>query len=159
MNVRLLRVASLSALAAFALAAAPGCKKNEPAPSAPTPAPAQPAAAAVKVTEVQLGTELGPDKRVKTSTTSFSPKDTIFASVVVEGTAPSAELTARWTFQDGQPVNETKRAIVPTGKEVTEFTIQKADGWPAGDYKVEILLDGKPAETRTFNVTPKTATN
>jgi hypothetical protein len=159
MNTRLIRLASLSVFAALALAAAPGCKKNEPAPSAPTPAPAPPAAAAVKVTDVQLGTELGPDKRVKASTTSFSTKDTIFASVVVEGTAPAAEVTARWTFQDGQLINEAKRAIVPTGKEVTEFSIQKPDGWPAGDYKLEIALDGKPAETRTFKVTPKTATN
>jgi hypothetical protein len=111
------------------------------------------------VTEVQIGNELGTDKRVKTNLTAFAPKDTIFASVVTEGSAPAAELTARWTFQDGQVINETKKSIVPTGKEVTEFSIQKPDGWPAGDYKLEITLDGKAAETRTFKVGAKPATN
>src|SRR5262245_46519409 len=133
MNARLIHLTSLSVFASLALLAAPGCKKNEPAPPAPAPAPVQPAAAAVKVTEVQLGTELDTDKRVKNASTSFTSKDTIFASVVTEGQAPAAELTARWTFGDGQLVREDKRSIVPAGKNVTEFSIQKPDGWPAGD--------------------------
>ena len=157
MNPRMMRLSFVSAF--VILASAASCKKNEPAPGAPTPAPGAPAASAVKVTEVQLGNELGTDKRVKTAMTAFATKDTIFAAVVTEGTAPAAELTARWTFQDGQLINETKRSIVPTGKEVTEFSIQKPDGWPAGDYKLEITLDGKPAETRTFKVSAKPATN
>jgi hypothetical protein len=158
MNPRLLRLSCLSTFAALALAAAPGCKKNEPTPGTPTPAPGTvPAAAAVKVTEVQLGNELGTDKRVKTALTTFSAKDTIFASVVTEGSAPAAELSARWTFGDGQLVKEDRRSIVPKGHDVTEFSIQKPDGWPAGDYKVDIGLDGKPAETRTFKVAAKGA--
>ncbi len=161
MNTRLLRLTFLSSFAALALAAAPGCKKNEPAPPPGTPAPnTVPTASAVKVTEVQLGNELGTDKRVKSAMTSFSTKDTIFASVVTEGSAPAAELSARWTFgTEGQLVKEDKRPIVPRGHDVTEFSIQKPDGWPAGDYKVEIALDGKPAETRTFKVSAKPATN
>jgi hypothetical protein len=106
----------------------------------------------VRVTEVQIGKALGPDKRVQAPVESFSTKDVIFATVVTEGTAPSAELTARWTYQDGQVVNETKRAIAPSNKDVTEFSIQKADGWPAGQYTVAISLDGKPVESKTFRV-------
>ena len=111
-----------------------------------------PAVAEVKVTEVQLGSALGADKRVAEAKTAFTTKDTIFASVATEGTAPNAELVAKWTFQDGQLVNETKRSIAPAGKEVTEFSIQKPDGWPAGTYKVEITLNGKPADSKTFTV-------
>lgn len=138
---------------AFAASLA-GCKKAAPPPAAPPPttqAPAQPAAP-VRVTEVQVGNALGADKRVTAPMTSFSKKDTIFASVVTEGKASSAELAARWTFQDGQLVNETKRSIAPSGTEVTEFSIQKTDGWPSGDYKVEIALDGKTVQTATFKV-------
>ena len=133
-----------------ALAGAAACKKD--APAGPTTAPPSAAPAEVRVTEVQVGNALGADKRVTAPMTAFTPKDTIFASVITEGKASAAELAARWTFQDGQLVNETKRSIAPTGTEVTEFSIQKPDGWPAGDYKVEIALNGKPVQSKTFKV-------
>lgn len=132
-----------------------GCKKNEPAPnSTPTTVPGPPSAEPkrVQVTKVELGNALGDDKRVKSPATSFSKKDTIFASVVTEGGSAPSELSAKWTFHDGQLVNETKRSIAPSALAVTEFSIQKADGWPSGEYKVEISLDGKPVDTKTFSV-------
>jgi hypothetical protein len=142
------------AFALGTLALAAGCKKEPTPPAAPPPAPVNPerAVTGVKVTEVQLGKELAADKRVAQPLTAFAPKDTIFASVVTEGSATAAELTARWTFQDGQLVNETKRSITPGARDVTEFSIQKPDGWPPGTYKVDILLDGKPADSKTFTV-------
>ena len=146
--------AATTGLLALALGAAMvlGCKKEQPPPTQAPPGSPTPSVTAVRVTEVQLGKAVGADKRVENPTESFNTKDVIFASVVTEGTAPSAELTARWTYQDGQVVNETKRAIAPTAKEITEFSIQKPDGWPAGQYTVAILLDGKPVESKTFKV-------
>jgi hypothetical protein len=136
---------------ALAGAGAGACKKKEAAPP-PTTAPPGAPAEVVRVTEVQVGNALGADKRVTAPMEAFTKKDTIFASVVTEGKASSAELAARWTFQDGQLVNETKRSIAPMGTDVTEFSIQKPDGWPAGDYKVEIALNGKPVQSKTFKV-------
>jgi hypothetical protein len=134
----------------LAAAAATGCKKAQ---TPPAPPPAQtPAAAAVQVTDVQVGNALGPDKRVRTPKTTFSPRDVIMASVVTEGSAPSIELSARWTYQDGQVVNETKRSVAPSGTVATEFSIQKPDGWPVGGYKVEISLDGRPVQSKAFQV-------
>jgi hypothetical protein len=146
-----LRSGWVVAVLGLALAGATGCKKNPPAAPPPPVDPAR-VGAEVKVTEVQLGTAVGADKRVAEPKTAFTPKDTIFASVATEGTATAAEIAAKWTFQDGQVVNETKRSIAPAGKEVTEFSIQKPDGWPAGSYKVEISLNGKPADSKTFTV-------
>ncbi len=149
MNVRSSWVALVLGVA---LTSAAGCKKEAP-PAAPPVDPARvPAAAELKVTEVQLGSALGADKRIAQPKTAFSTKDTIFASVATEGTATATEIAAKWTFQDGQVVNETKRSIAPAGKEITEFSIQKPDGWPAGNYKVEISLNGKPADSKTFTV-------
>jgi hypothetical protein len=141
----------VSALVLGAFASIAACKKEQPA-QPPIQAPPAPGVTAVRVTEVQVGKALGSDKRVQAPVESFSTKDVIFASVVTEGTAPAAELTARWTFQDGQVVNETKRSIVPTAKDITEFSIQKPDGWPVGSYTVAIMLDGKPVESKTFKV-------
>ena len=136
------------------------CKKNEPAaaaapPAEATPATAAPAAApvaAVKVTDVQVGKALGADKKVSQPADAFAPTDTIFASVTTEGTAPSAAIRALWKFQDGQTVKDDSRTISPTGTAVTEFSIQKPDGWPKGSYTVEISVDGGPATTKNFRV-------
>jgi hypothetical protein len=42
--------------------------------------------------------------------------------------------------------------IMPTGPATTEFHISKSDGWPAGDYQVEIFLDDRAIGTRSFTV-------
>ena len=134
---------------------AAACQKKEapgPAAEATPSAPAGIEAPALRVTDVQLGAAVGADKRVTEPKETFSPKDTIFVSVVTEGSAPSATVSARWTFQDGQVVKEDSRSIAPSGTEATEFSIQKPDGWPTGDYKVEIKLDGTTAETKSFKV-------
>jgi hypothetical protein len=48
-------------------------------------------------------------------------------------------------FKDGQVVKTDTRTINVSGPAVTEFSIQKPDGWPAGDYKVEITVSGTTA--------------
>lgn len=106
----------------------------------------------VEVAGVTLGTAVGADRRVTAEAGTFRPSDTIYASVETEGVAPSADLTARWTYEDGQVVDETSRTIAPNGPEVTEFHISKPDGWPTGGYEVVILLDGREAERASFTV-------
>jgi len=107
---------------------------------------------AVRVTDVSLGRALGADKAVSDSTDKFRPTDTIYASVATDGTAQSATLRAKWTFEDGQTVDESSRTIAPSGRERTEFHIAKPSGWPAGKYKVEVFLNDQSAGTKTFEV-------
>jgi hypothetical protein len=106
----------------------------------------------VRVTLVELGRAIAPDRRVTAATTEFATSDTIYASVVTEGTAPNATITARWTFEDGQVVDESTQTLSPTGTAVTEFHISKPDGWPTGRYRVEILLNGTSTQTKEFDV-------
>lgn len=108
--------------------------------------------APVSVAAVEVGRSVGGDKRITEKVEVFRPNDTIYASVVTTGTAPSASLKARWTFEDGQVVDESEQTIAPTGDEATEFHISKPDGWPAGKYHVEILLNGTPVQTKDFEV-------
>ena len=107
---------------------------------------------ALRVTEVDLGRRLGADNRVTDETDDFQPSDTIYASVVTSGTAQSATLTARWTFEDGQVVDESSRTISPTGSAVTEFHISKPGGWPTGEYTLRVLLDGRDVQSKAFEV-------
>lgn len=151
-----------AALIAAVLASAVGltaCKKSEapvPTPTAvavePTAAPTAVPAPAVTVTDLSLGNSVGADKKVEMPTDTFSPKDTIFASVSTVGSAASSVIAVKWTFGDGQTVKEDSKTIAPTGPAVTEFSIQKPKGWPKGNYKVEVTVDGKPGPSKTFTV-------
>jgi hypothetical protein len=123
-----------------------------PPVTTPPPATTTPAPATVSVASVDLGTAVGADQRVSTPSTTFAPTDTIYAAVSTTGTAPNAVLSAKWTYQDGQTVNESSQTIAPNGPAVTSFHISKPDGWPAGSYKVEIMLDGRSVATKDFTV-------
>lgn len=153
-------------LIAFALAATlalTACGKKEEAatPAAPPAAataaqPAAPAApapvqAAVSLASIDLGSAVGPDQKVSTATTTFSPKDSIYAAVSTTGSG-TATIAVKWTYQDGQTVKEDSKSIAPTGPATTSFEISKPDGWPAGNYKVDVTLNGQPAGTKDFSV-------
>jgi hypothetical protein len=133
-------------LVALTLSAACSRPSTSPAPGAP------PATEAVRVTDVDLGRSLGADKRVADKTDSFKPNETVYVSVTTEGSAASATLKARWTFEGDQLVQESSQTIAPTGTAVTEFHIAKPDGWPKGSYKVEVFLNGNPVESESFKV-------
>lgn len=124
------------------------CKK-EPAPE-PTPgAEPQP----VEVTGITLGSAIGADRRVTEETAAFGPTDTIYVSVGTDGVSSGATLSARWTYEDGQVVDESSQTIAPSGPEVTEFHVSKPDGWPVGKYQVVISLDGAQSGAQEFEVT------
>lgn len=108
--------------------------------------------AGVRVTDVTLGRSVGGDKAITDRTDTFKPNDTIYASVATEGSAPRVTLRARWSFEEGQLVDESTRAIAPNNRERTEFHISKPDGWPEGKYKLEVFLNDQPAETKSFVV-------
>ncbi|HVI25533.1 MAG TPA: hypothetical protein VM576_04985 [Xanthomonadaceae bacterium] len=169
---RMLSTALAAALVgALALA---GCRKNDNAdtaadaanapaaasPDAALPAATAPAAGPVATTTppatspiltgLDLGNAVGTDNRVTSASTSFAKGDTIHASIATNGDK-AATVTTRWTYQDGQVVHEEDKSV-PAGAQVTDFSISKPDGWPAGDYKVEVLIDGNLVQSRDFSV-------
>jgi hypothetical protein len=141
MPLRIRARAALVVVLAFALAA---CSRPASTGGATTPG--------VRVTDVDLGRSLNADKTIGDKTESFRPADTVYAAVVTEGSSSNAALKARWTYQDGQLVDESVRTIAPAGKSTTEFHISKPDGLPTGKYKVEVSLDGASAGTKNFEI-------
>jgi hypothetical protein len=144
------------ALCALLLAVACGRSEETRTGATTAPAPAPPpvsaAPAPFRVASIDLGATLGADKRVGAPASAFAPTDTIYASVASEGSAASVTLTARWTYEDGQLVNESSETLAPSGPAVTEFHIQKPSGWPAGKYRLEIATNGQPSGSREFEV-------
>ena len=138
-----------------------GCKKETPPPApAQVPAPApqvqapKPAPDVVSVANINIGKALGPDKKVVAASDTFSKGDTIYAVVETTGSG-NATLKARWTYHKGDKtaaVSESSQTISPSGPAASEFHISKPDGWPPGDYQVEISLNDKPVSTKKFVV-------
>ena len=104
----------------------------------------------LEVIDVALGRSIGADKKVVDELGAFAPGDTIYATVETEG-ADSGTLAVRWTFEDGQVVDESSHPI-GGGAQVSEFHVSKPDGWPAGHYEVVILLNGQEVDRRGFDV-------
>ena len=104
------------------------------------------------VTTLQVGRSLNADRTVGVHTTRFKPNDTIYASVLTDRTGASTIL-ARWSFA-GRVVTETQKKVSYKGEAATEFHFESAGGFPEGDYKVDILVDGQPVASRDFRVQP-----
>lgn len=111
-----------------------------------------PEPAAVKVVDISLGRSVSGDKRIADQTDTFSPRDTIYASVHTTGTSQNANLAARWTYQDGQVVTQNNETISPTGDAYTEFHIFKPSGWPTGRYTLHLLVNGQEVQTKDLTV-------
>ena len=149
---------SLTAAAAAALVALAACGGDDADDAIVTDtgmqmAPGAPAAD-LRVTEVWLGRAMQGDTAVVEDIDDFSPRDTIHAVVRHEGAAQGATLTARWTFQDGQVVDERSETVSGTADRptYTHFMITKPTPWPAGDYKLTILLNGQEVESEDFEI-------
>jgi len=142
--------------AALALSA---CGKKEEPKSAPTPAPAPapvpaPAPAGIAVSGMTVGKSIGADKKVTAATEAFAKDDTMYVSVATTGSG-TAKLDAKWTYRKGDKVavvKEDSMTINASGPATNEFHVSKPDGWPAGDYEVEVMLDGKSAGSKKFTV-------
>jgi len=135
-------------------------KKDEPK-TAPAPAPTPSVAPApaptpvgIVVSSVTAGSAIGADKKVTIATDTFSPTDTMYVSVNTSGTG-NAKLDAKWIYRTGDKVTVVKEdsmALATTGPATHEFHVSKPDGWPPGDYEVEVMLDGKSAGLKKLTV-------
>lgn len=139
-----------------------GCKKKEestdsnaapaataPAETAPAPmtgAPPPMSEAAVAVSSVSVGKTAAADKSVAPAAL-FAPKDDVIVSLRTDGAANNVNVGAKLTFQDGQVAGEQNATLNTSGAETTNITFKNANGWPAGKYRAEVMVDGKAAGT------------
>lgn len=120
-------------------------------PASTAAMPASDASAGVSFSSVEIGSSVDAGNMIRNSGTSFAPQDSVYASVETVGSG-HATLAAKWTYQDGQTVHEDNKVLDPMGPQTTVFMISKPDGFPVGDYKVEISLDGKSVASKDFSV-------
>jgi hypothetical protein len=105
-----------------------------------------------QVVSVDLGTTLDGDHAVRDPRTVFSPNDTIHAAVLSTGPHAGLTLAAHWTAADGTVVAHSEQVMVPTGPQVTTFTVKNTDPWPPGMYQLAVQVGGHTLQSRAFEV-------
>ena len=116
-----------------------------------SPAPGSGSRSRVVISVVEVGRGVDVEKRIDRPTESFFPEDPVYVSVSTRGKG-RVSLTARFVLEDGRVMHDDTQHIVPDGPAVSEFHVMNPAGWPAGTHRVEILLDGRLQDTRTFTV-------
>src|SRR5262249_56386388 len=104
----------------------------------------------LRVGAVQLGRSLNADHSVAFSTATFKPHETVYVSLLTEGSGKGT-VGVRWRYGT-QVIGDTKQAVSFTRNAVTEFHLQNAQGFPPGEYSVDISIDGQTVATRNFRV-------
>jgi hypothetical protein len=99
---------------------------------------------------IQTGRALNPDRSVASISTLFKPSETIYVSIQTTGSAPG-KIGVKWMFQ-GRVIDEPVKEVDYDGPASTEFQLQNSGGFPAGDYSVEIFINGQSVGTRAFKV-------
>jgi len=104
----------------------------------------------LQFTSIQLGRAINPDGTVSANTTSFAPHDTAYVSVHTTG-AGSGTIKVKWTL-GSRVLGEPEKQVKYTDTAATEFHLQSADGFPIGDYNVEVFFNGQSVANRPFHV-------
>jgi hypothetical protein len=106
----------------------------------------------LKVTGMQTGRSLNSDNSVGALATTFKPSDTIYVSVLTDGTG-SATIGAKFSHL-GRVVSEPEKKVSYRGAAATEFHLDYAGGIPAGEYDIEVFFEGQSAGMRKVRVEP-----
>ncbi len=104
------------------------------------------------VASVAVGKSVNQDHTIKDNARTLESKDTIYASVKVTGQANSGIVRALWLDPDGQPVQNDFRLVIPSRNDIVDFKVQKPQGLKPGDYRLEVFLDDRHADSRAFVV-------
>lgn len=106
-----------------------------------------------KVTEVKLSNQGDTEKNTLGMPTSrFDAKDSVYAEILSEGTASEYTIYAKWIGADGTVLSDYGIKVNEAGPKRTVISLSKPDGWPQGQNRIELAINGAPQRTVTFEV-------
>ena len=109
--------------------------------------------------------KLGKDEKVATETTTFSPKDRVYAVATLSNTSDKWKMRSRLYFDDvpgqknGEMVPDSEKVIeLPGAGTATFWYSWGGAGWPNGKYRIEVAMineqgEEKDKKTATYTVT------
>jgi len=105
----------------------------------------------IKASAIQLGRSLNSDDSINQHTTTFKPDDTIYVSVI-NATAGKGTIHVRWRY-NSNTVAEEEKTVSYNREGATEFHMTTPSaGFPEGNYRVEVTVNGENAGFRDFRV-------
>lgn len=104
----------------------------------------------LQLANIQTGRSLNADRSISSITTLFKPSETIYVSVQTTGSAPGT-IGVKWMYE-GRVIDEPVKQVDYSGPASTEFHMQNSGGFPAGDYTVDVFINGEKVGTRGFKV-------
>ena len=105
-----------------------------------------------RIASVDLGTAVDGEGRVAEAKTQFAPGDTIRAAVIGVGSSDGLTLSARWLAPDGREIAKAGQTLTPSAPTVATFTLAQPQPWPVGTYSLEVAINDRVVETRSFEV-------
>lgn len=85
-------------------------------------------------------------------TTTFGPQDSVYAEIQSNGTASAYTIYAKWIGADGNVLADYGIRINEAGPKRTVISLSKPDGWPPGENRIELAINGTMQRTVSFNV-------
>jgi hypothetical protein len=104
--------------------------------------------------------KLGKDKDAAQETSTFKPSDLVYAVAVVSNAGEDVKVKGRLAVVDVEgekagPIPSTESTVDLPGGGTASFTLSPPpSGWPAGKYKIEVLVNGTSAGSKDFEVAP-----
>jgi hypothetical protein len=95
------------------------------------------------------------DEAGQNETTVFAPTDVFYCIVTLANAPDDTKVKAVWTavaVEGADPNTSLMEKEITTGLDTVTFNLSNNSPWPAGKYKVDILLNDKPAKTLEFEV-------
>ena len=112
-------------------------------------------AAPLTVSELDVGRRVNTAHQIDGATDTFTPEDTVWASVKTENTPSNTRLLTRWVYTEGdleQIIAEETHTTVTAGTGYTSFFIANPDPWPTGSYEVRVGVEGEIRKVREFHI-------
>jgi len=95
------------------------------------------------------GLKIGKDKSVTTEISSFAPNDTVYAVVTISNSMTKVKVKGRLVPEDapGEKGPESTVELPSSGTATFTFT-PPASGFPAGKYKIEVIMKNEEGEQK-----------
>jgi hypothetical protein len=125
-------------------------RKDNATTGAPAATPAQ-----VTVADLEVGRRINSAHQIEQASDTFSPADTLWASVKTENTPSGTRILARWVYTEGdaeQIISEETHTTAQSGTGYTSFFAYNPSTWPPGSYEVRVGVDGEIKKTKEFHV-------
>ncbi len=102
---------------------------------------------------VTMATAVDSSFKATSPTTTFAPTDKFYASVQVSNVIVGTKVESRW-YLGSDEITSGRTSITndKAGSGYLSFSLSVPNGFPVGDYKVEIYLDGNLVNTTPFKV-------